>query len=295
MLRRAFLLLFVCLALIITTYDASATARKSDTTEKGVTSAKAAKTAKAAKAKPAAVSKKEAAKASDKAGTTVSTKKSSKQQKARVSPKSQSNVSQSKAAQSKISPSKASHSYQEKKSRRDPATLPGIHEEFAETPRSVLTVLSTIPVDGEISSPYGMRRYAKKTRNARMHTGIDITAQRGTPVLAAGSGEVCYVGRWAAYGKIVEIDHGNGLITRYAHLDQYTVTQGDKVAAGERIGNVGRTGRTTGAHLHFETLVNGGTVDPLQAGLWQQETESLAAKDGGTYVSGLRPFPKRFH
>ena len=85
----------------------------------------------------------------------------------------------------------------------------------------------------------------------------------------------------------MEIDHGNGLITRYAHLDQYTVTQGAKVASGEQIGTVGRTGRTTGAHLHFETLVNGRMVDPMLADLWQQSPGNLAKQDG-TYVSGLR-------
>jgi len=275
MLRRLFLLLFVCVGLLITAYDASATARQPNTTEKSVTSTKA------AKSQPVGVSKKAASKVSDKSGVAASVKKSSKKQKANVSRKSQSKTFQAKDAESR----------KYKKFRRDPASLPVIKEEFAETPHSVLTALSTVPVDGDISSMFGMRRISKKTKRVRMHTGVDITAPRGTPVLAAASGEVCYVGRWSAYGKIVEIDHGNGLITRYAHLDQFTVTQGAKVASGAQIGNVGRTGRTTGAHLHFETLVNGRTVDPMLAGLWRQAPGHLAAK-GNTYVSGLRASPK---
>jgi murein DD-endopeptidase MepM/ murein hydrolase activator NlpD len=132
-----------------------------------------------------------------------------------------------------------------------------------------------------------MRRLSNKTKRGRMHTGIDITAARGTPVLAAASGVNCFAGRWGAYGKIVEIDHGNGLVTRYAHLDSYTIEEGAKIASGEQIGTVGRSGRTTGAHLHFETLVNGRTVDPMMAEMWRQTPEQLAAKRG-TYVSGLR-------
>jgi len=262
--------MFICVALIITAYDSSATARQPDTKEKNVISEKI------AKSKSVAVSKKAAPKASDKSVSTSNAKKSPKKQKTHVSAK----------AQSKISQSKASNSRKEKKIRRDPATLPSINEEFAATPHAVLTALSTIPVDGDISSMFGMRRLSKKTKRVRMHTGIDISAPRGTPVLAAAAGEVCYVGRWSAYGKIVEIDHGNGLVTRYAHLDQYAVAQGAKVAAGEQIGNVGRTGRATGAHLHFETLVNGSMVDPMLAGLWRQEPGYLATKDD-TYVSGL--------
>ena len=271
--RCSFFLLFVCVALLITTYDASATARQPGTTEKSVTSTKAAKSQSVGVAQ----------KASDKSVTAGSAKKSAKTQKVHVSAKKQkANVSAK--SQSKGSQFKASTSRKDKNSRRDSASLPIIQEEFAETPRTVLTALSTIPVDGEISSMFGMRRFSKKTKRVRMHTGVDITAERGTPVLAAAAGEVCFVGRWAAYGKIVEIDHGNGLVTRYAHLDSYIIEQGAKVASGEQIGTVGRTGRTTGAHLHFETLVNGSTVDPMLADLWQQSPGHLAGK-GGAYVS----------
>ena len=271
MLRHPFLVLFVCLALTGAAYDASAKVRQPDATESGVKSPKAAKP-------KAAASQKVATNTSN--GTADSTKKSSKKPQAQVS------------AKNKTAKNKASQSRNSKKSSRDPASLPVIDEAFAETPDSVLAALSAIPADGNISSYFGMRRISGKTKRGRMHTGVDITAARGSPVHAAASGVVCFVGRWNAYGRVVEIDHGHGLVTRYAHLDSYAVTEGAKVASGEQIGTVGRSGRTTGAHLHFETVVNGRTVDPMIAGMWQQSPEHLAAKRD-RYVSGLRAPSKR--
>ena len=265
MLRYPLFVLFVCLPLLITTYDASATARPTGTKKTSVTSIKA------AKAKSVSASKREAAKASNASGIA---KKPSKKQKAQASAKS----SMRKDAKNRAY---AKH-------RRDPASLPTVDAGFAETPESVLTVLSAAPVDGDFSSFFGIRRHAAKKKRARMHTGLDIMAARGTPVVAAASGVVSFVGRWSAYGNIVEVDHGNGLVTRYAHLDTHTVKEGVAVAPGEQIGTVGRTGRTTGAHLHFETLVNGRTVDPMMAEIWRQTPERLAAKHDDTYVTGLR-------
>jgi murein DD-endopeptidase MepM/ murein hydrolase activator NlpD len=267
MLRYPLFFFFFCLALLITAYDASATARQTGTTKASAASIKA------AKAKSASVAKKEAGKASETSGVVGSAKKSSKKQQAQVSAKS--------------SKSKAAKSRKYTKDRRDPDSLPAVAENFAETPEAVLTVLSAVPADGDISSFFGVRRLSTKTKRVRMHTGIDIKAARGAPVFAAASGVVCFVGRWSAYGKIVEIDHGNGLVTRYAHLDRHIVEQGAAVDAGEQIGTVGSTGRTTGAHLHFETLVNGSMVDPMMAEIWQKTPERLAAKHD-TYVSGLR-------
>jgi murein DD-endopeptidase MepM/ murein hydrolase activator NlpD len=274
MLRAPLLVLFACLALLVTAYDASAQPKQAGTTEES------AKSAKDAKPKPAGVSKKEAAKkAPDKSGAAGDAKKSSKKQEAQGSAKS-------KPSKTKDT-TKDSKKRKDKKISRDPASLPVTHEEFAETPHSTLAALSDIPVDGDISSFFGVRRLSAKTKRTRMHTGIDIMAGRGTPVVAAASGEVSFVGRWSSYGRIVEIDHGNGLVTRYAHLDKYTIEKGAKVVSGEQIGTVGSSGRATGAHLHFETLVNGRMVDPMIAEVWQQAPERLAAKSG-TYVSGLR-------
>ena len=272
------LLLIVCFALLAAAYDASAKIQRSATSataEDGVTSTKA------AKSKSVGVSKKETSQAPDTPGVPDSGKKASKKQRAQASAKSKSK------SQVKASKDQDGKTRKYKKSSRDPASLPAVDEAFAETPHSVLALLSSIPVEGDISSMFGMRRLSSKTKRVRMHTGVDITAERGSPVLAAASGVVSFVGHWAAYGKIVEIDHGNGLVTRYAHLDRHAVAEGATVVAGDPIGAVGRTGRTTGAHLHFETLVNGRSVDPMLAEMWQQTPERLAAKRG-MYVSGLR-------
>jgi len=272
--KHPFLLLLVCLALCVTAYDASAKPRQSGAEEYST------KSGKTAKSKSAGISNKEAAKASNKTGSVGSAKKSSKKQQAQASDTA------------KPAKDKAAKNRKYKKSSRDSASLPNVDEAFAETPDSVLAVLTNLPTDGDISSFFGMRRLSSKTKRVRMHTGVDITAARGTPVLAAASGVVRFAGRWAAYGKIVEIDHGNGLVTRYAHLDRHAVEEGATVASGERIGTVGRTGRTTGAHLHFETLVNGRTVDPMTAGIWRQKPEQLTEKRD-TYLSELRSGPTR--
>lgn len=128
------------------------------------------------------------------------------------------------------------------------------------------SVLQTVPLDMPITSEFGMRQLAG--RSTRMHKGVDISAPRGTPVSASGAGMVVFAGSNRAYGKMVEIDHGNGVTTRYAHLDKMLVKAGQAIEAGEEIGTVGRTGRTTGANLHFEVLVNDENVDPAQLLSW---------------------------
>ncbi|MBT9259159.1 MAG: peptidoglycan DD-metalloendopeptidase family protein [Clostridiales bacterium] len=116
-----------------------------------------------------------------------------------------------------------------------------------------------------VTSPYGMR-YHPILKEYRLHSGTDIGAPAGTPVLAAESGVVVYAGWMGGYGNIVVINHGtvNGqdMATAYAHLSKISVTLGQEVAAGQVIGNVGSTGNSTGPHLHFEVRVNGNTVDP---------------------------------
>jgi len=101
------------------------------------------------------------------------------------------------------------------------------------------------------------------------HPGIDIANDVGTPEVAADVGQVVVAG-WGSYGIYVEIDHGNGLATRYAHLSAIEVRVGDKVRIGQTVGLLGSTGRSTGPHLHYETRVDGEAVDPqkfLRAGL----------------------------
>jgi len=94
------------------------------------------------------------------------------------------------------------------------------------------------------------------------HEGVDFAAETGTPINAAASGKVIYADFHPAYGKSVEIDHGNGLVTRYAHGSELLVKEGDLVVRGQRISRVGSTGRSTGPHLHFEVRLNGVPQNP---------------------------------
>ncbi len=109
---------------------------------------------------------------------------------------------------------------------------------------------------GSVVSPYG-------ARGDGMHTGIDIGAGHGSAVVAAESGTVTMAGWYGGYGKCVDISHGEGVVTRYAHLSNINVEVGQSVARGEFIGRVGATGYATGPHLHFEVIVNGRRVNPM--------------------------------
>jgi len=135
------------------------------------------------------------------------------------------------------------------------------------------------PVPGhQISSGFGTRI---DPFNGRLtsHKGLDFPAPVGTPVMAAAGGVVIAQERHAGYGNIVEIDHGNQLVTRYAHTSRAVVKLGDLVRRGQKIAEVGNTGRSTGAHLHFEVLVQGVQHDPqkfLSAGNDIQRVEDLA-------------------
>ena len=121
-----------------------------------------------------------------------------------------------------------------------------------------------IPAPGaEITSKFGNRRDPFLSRLA-FHGGIDFRVKSGTPVYSSGSGKVIHAGRNGGYGKMVEIDHGNGITTRYAHLSRVTVNEGDVVTLGARIGKSGSTGRSTGPHLHYEVRRNGNAVDPMR-------------------------------
>lgn len=123
--------------------------------------------------------------------------------------------------------------------------------------------------DVETTSGYGMR-IDPFLRAPAMHTGLDFRGEVGDPVRATAAGSVTHAGWNGGYGKMVEIDHGNGFSTRYAHLFSIDVEVGQTVRIGEILGRVGSTGRSTGPHLHYETRIQGDAVDPqkfLRAGL----------------------------
>jgi murein DD-endopeptidase MepM/ murein hydrolase activator NlpD len=127
------------------------------------------------------------------------------------------------------------------------------------------------PVFGDIdmSSPFGMRM-DPFVKGPAIHTGVDMRGDPGDPVRATANGTVTTAGVNGGYGKMVEIDHGNGLSTRYGHLSAIDVTVGQIVRLGQTIGKIGSTGRSTGPHLHYETRVDGEAVDPqkyLRAGV----------------------------
>jgi murein DD-endopeptidase MepM/ murein hydrolase activator NlpD len=117
--------------------------------------------------------------------------------------------------------------------------------------------------DALFSSNFGYRIDPFTGHNA-FHEGVDFPAEPGTPILAAASGKVVFAGVHPEYGKLVEIDHGNGLATRYAHASLLLVKPGDVVVAGQRIAGVGSSGRSTGPHLHFEIRQNGIAQNPTR-------------------------------
>lgn len=126
-----------------------------------------------------------------------------------------------------------------------------------------LMVPNTRPVDVPVGSGFGFRLDPFTGRPA-LHTGLDFAADVGTPIVAAAGGVVVTVDVHPQYGRRLEIDHGNGLLTRYAHTSQILVQPGTLVKRGQQVALVGNTGRSTGAHLHFEVLIDGVPQNPAR-------------------------------
>ncbi|MCG6539938.1 M23 family metallopeptidase [Pseudomonas sp. KSR10] len=140
--------------------------------------------------------------------------------------------------------------------------LDGMMARVAERNAALMAIPSRRPVGAaRLGSAYGNRIDPFKKQVA-FHSGVDFALHAGSDVLAAAGGRVRFAGTRGGYGKVVEIDHGNQLVTRYAHLSRRYVRAGDLVTPEQRIGAVGSTGRSTGPHLHFEVLHNGRFVDP---------------------------------
>ena len=132
---------------------------------------------------------------------------------------------------------------------------------FEQKIRSLMVPTQQPVASGILGSAFGFR-IDPFTGGSALHTGLDFQAESGTPILAAAGGVVVVQDAHAAYGNKVEIDHGNDLITRYAHASKVLVKKGDLIKRGQKIAEVGTTGRSTGPHLHFEVLVQGVAQDP---------------------------------
>ncbi len=118
-----------------------------------------------------------------------------------------------------------------------------------------------IPADGTLTGHFGLRRFFNGEPRSP-HAGLDVAVARGTPVRASAAGKVLAVDEYFFNGKTVFIDHGNGLITLYCHLDRIDVQTGDTLSKGQPLGLSGQTGRATGPHLHWSVVLNGAMVDP---------------------------------
>jgi murein DD-endopeptidase MepM/ murein hydrolase activator NlpD len=150
--------------------------------------------------------------------------------------------------------------------KRDVTGLTQMVEKSLQAPRTdpPQPAVSSLPVKGVVSSAYGTR-LDPITGTPRFHQGIDIAAPAGTPVMAVAPGKITFSGRRPGYGNVVEIDHGDGTTTRYAHNSTNLVSPGQEVQAGQAIALVGSTGRASGHHLHFELRRGGKTINPESA------------------------------
>ncbi len=129
-----------------------------------------------------------------------------------------------------------------------------------------------MPVIGRITSPFG-QRHDPIHGQQRQHNGLDIAAPEGSPIQSIHPGVVTFAGDMGTYGKVVVVDHGEGLETRYAHCSELLVEEGERVRPGNVIAKVGSTGRSTGPHLHFEARMGDEPLDPRTLFGWQGEKE----------------------
>jgi murein DD-endopeptidase MepM/ murein hydrolase activator NlpD len=136
-------------------------------------------------------------------------------------------------------------------------TLTRNFERMANTP-------SIMPTSGWLSSHFTRSRFHPVLHENLAHEGIDVSAPMGAPIVAPASGRVISAGFEAGYGNTLEIDHGNGIVTRYAHCSRIVVRRGQQVTRGQLIATVGNSGLSTGPHLHYEVHVNGRPENPLR-------------------------------
>lgn len=156
-----------------------------------------------------------------------------------------------------------------------------------------LAVLATEPVRFGEPSDFGWRSDPFR-HTPRYHSGADFRGHPGTPIVAAGDGIVVFAGWFYGYGKVVEVDHGGGVLTRYAHMRKIVTQKGAAVTAGTQLGEMGATGRATGTHLHFEVRIDGRAVDPVMAltvGELERVSPQLGKLASFALVPELQPSP----
>jgi murein DD-endopeptidase MepM/ murein hydrolase activator NlpD len=156
----------------------------------------------------------------------------------------------------------ASHNALEAQLVRVEQLIAEVADATAERSLESMRLPTRLPIAGaELTSSFG-NRSDPFTHGSAFHAGLDFAAGAGTPIVASAGGTVVFAGLRRDFGWVVEIDHGNGLMTRYAHASELLVRAGQVVTPGDRIAMVGSTGRSTGPHLHFEVLRDGAHVDP---------------------------------
>ena len=138
---------------------------------------------------------------------------------------------------------------------------PAVKIEFDETDRRLVWPLPIVST-ARLTSRFGTRK-DPLTGRMSFHTGVDLDGEVGTPVHAAGAGKVTFSGKRSGYGVLLTIDHGRGLTTYYAHCSHLLAPTGERVKRGQVVALMGRTGRVTGSHLHFETRKHGRPFDPF--------------------------------
>ncbi|MEM9688297.1 MAG: peptidoglycan DD-metalloendopeptidase family protein [Pseudomonadota bacterium] len=171
----------------------------------------------------------------------------------------------------------------------------GREEYFTPEGRSVRKAFMRQPVDARVSSRFNPRRLHPVLNTIRPHRGVDYAAPTGTPIKATGDGKVVYRSRQRGYGNVVILEHGGNIRTLYAHLSRFQrgVGVGSRVRQGQIIGYVGATGMVTGAHLHYEFLVNGVHRNPLTVPLPQ--AEPIAASEKGRFARLSTPVLDRLN
>ena len=143
------------------------------------------------------------------------------------------------------------------------ARFAAVTDSLQSNARRFASVPSIMPTPGWLTSQFSKSRSHPLLHISRPHEGIDVAAPMGAPIIAPASGVVTKVAYENGYGNTLEIDHGNGIVTRYAHCSKIDVRSGQRVTRGQRIAAVGSTGLATGPHLHYEIHINGKVVNPL--------------------------------